>query len=310
MVSSDMGSTRPYESDSWRESDAVSSRSRDHTTDELDFPNQPRTRPISLAATTPIPASSSSDWLDEAWENDRYVDEGPATTPIETSPAPRAARRSREAPAVPTPPRPVAEYAAPAVSASAHAATPAAMYPVAPATVSRPPGPGGVARFMSLLLCIAFTVTSFVMLWMGFAQAITGMQQMAVSGEQQAAGGFSAPVISMLGSALAAFLASVTARLSGLGPGIVGFVLTVGGLVVMLVPSLIIPLIAPLIGAPDLQGVPVIGDMVQQFVDGTVQSLAAMIASLALLVGALLLGTGVASHGARRAGWRRGGGRR
>ncbi|CAG7845036.1 hypothetical protein USB125703_01292 [Pseudoclavibacter triregionum] len=214
----------------------------------------------------------------------------------------RAAREPSWAASAPIP--------APAAFPAA-APIPAAAYGV-PAWPGRGPGPGGLARAASLLLCLLLTGAALALLAAGIVGTVLEAQ-IALTGQEGSGAPVSGPLL-LLGAVVAAFLAVLTTAWSGLGAVICGAIMALLGGATMFFPQLLAGLLAGALDAGAFStGIGPLDDVIGGAVDDVVAGVAAAVSSLlavtTLLLGAVYLAAGLGARAARRAGWSRGAGR-
>lgn len=223
----------------------------------------------------------------------------PAPRPARSHSAPRRATAPAPAPA----PAPVAPPSAPYGPYAGYGG--AAAYPGFPL---EGPGPGALSRFGSVVLCLGLTALSAALLVFGVIGAVVEAQA-AITG----AAGTGAPTLLIVCSVIAMFGAALTARISGLGPVLAGILLLVLSGLTLAFPHLLVSLLRSGLESGQLTADGPLGDIVTGIYDDAVTtvltSAGALVATMGLMMGATLLAAGMAVHGARRSGWRRGSGR-
>lgn len=255
----------------------------DHPTDEIELPHSPA---AAGPATTPMPASG----IDEPWPESGAGRRGEQDPTIAMPPAPSApAPQYSPPPAVPHVPASPQAPAGPAPQA--RPAAPAA--PAAP----RPAAPHLIRRIIAPVLAVPLHITATLLAGLGIAGAFASI--FGVTGEAGAFGTVAAWALAA-GAALAFFLCAATARISATGTVIAG----IGGVLLG-----IIGFAWPDAFAGWVASTPAGSEALAEVIGSASQVVSVVMSIIALSSGAVLLGASVATHGARRAGWKRGAGR-
>lgn len=283
MPSSD-NATRPYD---FNDYDATANDAL--ATDELELPRPPR-QPF--AHTRAMPAH-----LEEPTQRFERTERFEATQRFEPTPAPAPRQRVAAAPAAqPVVPAPAAPVAAPYHPAAAVAAYRAP---------SLDAGPDALARLGSILVCAVLMGVACVLLFLGVTGALASAAGV-VSGQ---AFDPAITVWTFAGAVLMTFLAMLTARWSGMGVGLVGLTLLTAGVLTIVFPNAAMDLLEQQVVTPQDPTGGLLGGIIDDTMRTVLQSVSAVLGGVALLLGSLFFGAGLAVHGARGAGWRRGIGR-
>ncbi|MCT2042775.1 hypothetical protein M3D15_05430 [Pseudoclavibacter alba] len=283
MPSSD-NATRPYD---FNDYDATTNDAL--ATDELELP-RPSRQPF--ARTRALPAYS-----EEPTQRFERTERFAATQRFEPVPAPaprqRVAAASAAQPVVPAPAAPVAVPYHPAAAAAAYRAP------------SLDAGPDALARLGSILVCAVLMGVACVLLFLGVTGALASAAGV-VSGQ---AFDPAITVWTFAGAVLTTFLAMLTARWSGMGVGLVGLTLLTAGVLTIVFPNAAMDLLEQQVATPQDPTGGLLGGIIDDTMRTVLQSVSAVLGGVALLLGSLFFGAGLAVHGARGAGWRRGIGR-
>ncbi|WP_066077963.1 ABC-2 family transporter permease [Pseudoclavibacter albus] len=283
MPSSD-NATRPYD---FNDYDATANDAL--ATDELELPRSSR-QPF--ARTRALPAYS-----EEPTQRFERTERFAATQRFEPAPAPAPRQRVAAAPAaqpvVPAPAAPVAAPYHPAAAAAAYRAP------------SLDAGPDALARLGSILVCAVLMGVACVLLFLGVTGALASAAGV-VSGQ---AFDPAITVWTFAGAVLTTFLAMLTARWSGMGVGLVGLALLTAGVLTIVFPNAAMDLLEQQVATPQDPTGGLLGGIIDDTMRTVLQSVSAVLGGVALLLGSLFFGAGLAVHGARGAGWRRGIGR-
>lgn len=233
---------------------------------------------------------------------------------------------TQSAPLAPTrvhPPVVAPAAAAPAAVAYPPAA-PAPVYPpAAPAgghLLAKPVGPHPAARVVAVLFALPLGWAGFLALALvpvlALAGALTngldslgglgGLFGSSPAAAETATSSIWQPALLTTAAAVLLGLAALTARLSGTGVLITGLTLAVGGLLGVLWPQLLTDRVLSAEQDGGLLAIP----GVTAFVQSTLVWLVNALGATALAIGAVFVATGIAAHGARHAGHRRGRGGR
>ena len=263
-------------------------RSDETPTDELETVGPP-------PATRAMPVQDGGS---AAWHGGPSTADDAPTTRFEPVAQPVAAP-PRHVPQASSPPPP------PAPQPIAHHPVPSpAPFPVQATggVAPRPVGPNVLARVASLLLVPPLLAVGAVGISLAIVQLVSAAAARILGADLMSLpwDAWGGAVLAV--GAIAFLLAGLASRLSGLGTGAGGLVLTVFGVLAVAWPGVFLGPAGALVGQSDPSGLP---DSAQAVITGGT----AIVGAIVLAIGVLALGAAVAVHGTRGAGWERGRGR-